>query len=1808
MTPVTHTDPKSLVDLLRGQADARPNDVVYRFLREGAAPHAVTFGELDARARAMAAGLRARVARRAVVWLIFHNDASFIACFFGCLYADVIAVPIAASRLLAGDGTLAAMLADSAPSAVLAAPPLLEKLEAQMPQTSRAGIGHLLCDDACAVPNGSFVGVCDPRDIAYLQYTSGSTSTPRGVMITHANVVANLASIQRSFAHDAESVGVSWLPHYHDMGLVYGLLQPIFSGHSVVVLPSSTFARNPAAWLQTISQYGATHSGGPNFAYDLCVRRIGPEQRDGIDLRTWRVAFNGAEPVRWDTMNRFAEAFRPQRFQRSAFFPAYGLAEATLKVSGGFIADSAEHDRLGEPTAEGMAAVVGCGSADADTQIVIVNPEDATEVPHGGVGEIWVAGPGVAKGYWNRPADTDTTFGARLVPAQQGPFLRTGDLGFVADGQLFVTGRLKELLIVRGQNYYPHDIEAVALGADESLRGHSAAAFLVAADRGSDDERLVLVCEVAPRDGIDVAAVADAARARVAAVCGVTLHSVCCVKRGAIPKTSSGKLRRLDTRALFLAKSLPVIYESVLEAADEHAPSAVAPSPDAGAAIAARLRQIVSAIVRRDVTDADDSRRLGMFGLDSLGVLELLGTIETEFATSLSLAQVLKGTIGTLAHQLALVDATPATARGPEMTGAASDPDLAAPEQERLWLAQSLAPESATYNLAAAVRLRGPLDVARWERAVRHVEERHESLRTTFAYVGGALHARVLPPSRDRLVRLFDAAVGTRDDREDEARALVAAAAGRPFRLEREPPLRAMLIRLDAEDHIALFVLHHIASDVWSVRILLREVGECYDALAQGRSLPASSQAASYREQMNARRASRHDAAARADERYWVETLHGAQSAPLVPFTHDGPRRGSHPAGTLEFTIAGGLFASVQSCAGRAGVTPFVVLLSALRALAWQRARYHDFVVGVPVANRLRPASHDVIGLFAQPAAIRVPVRGDETFDDLLARVASTMVEALSHQRLPFVDVMRAVDAARGSRARLPFSTMFGFHDLPHDALHIGGVERMAYPVHCPETDVDLFFDITVVPHEYRGSLTYDAGAYSAEAMMRLVDEYVAWLNRLVAHPSVSISALDAEQRVTPAVTGAPSRFRVVVASTFVAEPLAETFSWWCRELGADVSLDFAPEGQLVQQLTMADSSPRRNANGVNVLLLRMSDWHGDAELMARFLDALAHAVASTSVPYVVYVCPVDTDAAESASDAAFVSRVRAAGALVVTPAMLAALYPVPAPHARRGGDLADIPYIREYFAALATHIVRTVVASTRAPFKLLAVDCDGTLWGGTCGEGEPEELTLSDGHRAMHAFLLERQQQGVLLALCSKNNAEDVERVFRTRRDLGVTPQHVIAWRVNWTAKSANILDLCSTLGLAPDSVALLDDDPRECAEVAANCPAATTVRLPGDSRDYAAFLAHYWALDVPIATEESRRRTALYRDEGRRRAARAEAADLTAYLAALDIRVTHRPIGRDAAARAAELSYRTTQLNTSGQRWTQEALAAALESAALEGFVTDVDDRYGSYGTVGVALYRTVSDRLEVVLLALSCRALGRGVEEQMVWRLVTLAQAAGCREVTVSFTETRRNRPARDLFGRIGAREARDDRDPMRGTWTLPLPFTVPAVLERAGAVTLTADADDRATSMSARERFPIGPEMLRRIASELRDPAVIAEHARAAARRIRAEAAPARALTAMEAAVAATWTELLNVDCVDPDEDFFALGGDSLIAVQILAQLRARFGVDLPVELLFDDTVTVAKVARFLEDQVPVEGPPPMPIDASGRASSAVAPLE
>ena len=1190
---------RTIVDLLRRRARERPNDTLYTMVSaEGEAGRSLTYAGLDARARAIAKQLMARGLEGERVLLLHPAGLEFVEAFFGCLYARAIAVPGFPPRANRTLPRLTSMVTDSQARLALTTQAHLERAREATAEAAewaelewlasdsragsdevdgetdggRAGVGGESTSGSDG-RDGSF-RLPEPRDLAYLQYTSGSTSAPKGVMVSHGNVMANSETIRIGFRHDAESRSLTWLPHFHDMGLIDGVLQPLYSGFPALLMDPVNFLQNPGRWLELISTHRITHTGGPNFAYDLCVRRVSADPAE-LDLRSWDIAYNGAEPVRAETLERFAEHFAPCGFRRSALYPAYGLAEATLKVSGGIRGDgprvlhvdrsALEAGRL--ETAGGDHALVGSGHCVGDTAVCIVDPEVESSGGDGGpgsgsgrgralgeneIGEIWVTGASVALGYWERPEETAHTFGAHVEEREE-RFLRTGDLGFLREGELYVTGRLKDLVIIRGRNLYPQDIERTVETSSEGLRPAGSAAFSVELE---GEERLVIVQEVERRAPTDPSEVFETIRRNVLETFEVDPAAIVLVKPATVAKTSSGKVQRRATRQAFLDGKLAEVacWEAPVREFD--ADGAVEPLAQPATVdhdgIVAWLRARIAAAVgaRPEAIALDDS--LVSLGLDSLRSIELAHEIESILGVAIGSVELLTDvTLYELGHRLSNSQAhkkAPTKREFPESCPLSAG-------QEALWFLHQLAPSSGAYTIASALELHGAIDTEALERSLRAVIERHPALRTRIlddaengrpaqvfdvpfeaivqrshldAHKTGRVGTRDGDRDGDRTNRTGDSADGHAGDLFGDLATELADRAYRPFDLTRGP-----LVRIEVIEHrdrvILLIAAHHTVADLWSLSMVLRDLQSAYAALTSSKTAANKGDPEDPRFAAMSTHPSEfvawQSAMIRGSEghdhlRYWSQVLAGEISALELPADRPRPNAQLFRGAARSATLGPELSRALREFARAQDVTLFTALVAAFQAFLSRITGQSDILVGSPAAGRTRSEFAGLVSYLVNPVALRAHFTKAETFQQHLRKTRDHVLDALSHQdypfpvlvsklappripgRSPFFDVMfelrargRQVrgDLATGGQGRLQFAP---------------GVEASALSIERRAAQFDLSVTVTDHPDALEIEFEYDTVLFERQRIEELLASFSTFLGGAVREPDRALERI----------------------------------------------------------------------------------------------------------------------------------------------------------------------------------------------------------------------------------------------------------------------------------------------------------------------------------------------------------------------------------------------------------------------------------------------------------------------------------------------------------------------------------------------------------------------------------------------------------------------------------------------------------------------------------------------------------------------------
>jgi amino acid adenylation domain-containing protein len=1073
---MTSLHASSLVDLIQQRAELHPDRLAIRFLADGATVgETVTYGQLHAQCLAVAAQLRERAPRGARALLLYPNGIDYAVSYFASLYAGLVAVPayVPESSRAQHVARVLSIASDATPALALAESGSLATLRERLPS-----IPLLSVDRAQRAPFAP-----DPIELAMLQYTSGSTASPKGVMVSHANLLANSLQLSRGFGTSEETAMVSWLPLFHDMGLIGKLIQSVFVGSTLTLMTPQHFVMRPLRWLKAVMDAGMpVVSGAPNFAFKMCADRVRESELAELDLSRWQTAFCGAEPIRPDTFEVFERTFAPAGFRTKAFYPCYGLAEATLYVSGGLPGRGPTMPRFSAASLRGGRAelsddgerIVCCGEVADEHQLLVVR--DGVERADGEVGELWISGPSVCAGYWQNEAATRET----MVEHAGRRYLRTGDLGFVCDRGVYIVSRAKDLIIVRGANLYPPDIERVIEAEVALVRRGRVAVFAVQTDAG-EGIGVALELEEKVRALADPARVCAAIRECVTREFGSSASLVLLLRQGTMPITSSGKLRRRACRDGFLDGTLvPFAFEGDVL----HAPE----TSQLLSATEARLAEIWQGVLGKVVL-ARDSSLFGL-GAGSVDAAEIAARISEAWNLEFELRHALEAReLGAMASEVerragTMVRPIPVLDRDGVLP--------VSPHERRLWTVWRVAPESTAYNVTARVCLEGPVHARALEQALALLIERHEVLRTAYVEQSGMPRRQIQAP--------FAVPVACATGRPD-----VRALATQPFDLAKGPLLRAQLFELAGERFELVICMHHIVCDGWSMDVLLDELLRAYEAVATGcawQPAPLATQMADY---------AAFDEGADEERvlNYWRVALGNQHPLVELPLDRPRPRERSHAAGQHEFTLTPALTLGVRTLASAHQVSPFMVLLAALQALLRRYGNASEVRIGVPMAQRAHPGVQRVLGFCVNTLLIRSEIDGGASFEHLLERARTQLLEVQQHGRLPYDRVVDALKPERSLSHNPLFQVMFNHVETryrqlaPAAGVRIGQLARPTF-----ETELDLALDTSDEGTQLVAALSYSLDLFDACTAKRIARHYVRLLEEVTKDPRVRLDQL----------------------------------------------------------------------------------------------------------------------------------------------------------------------------------------------------------------------------------------------------------------------------------------------------------------------------------------------------------------------------------------------------------------------------------------------------------------------------------------------------------------------------------------------------------------------------------------------------------------------------------------------------------------------------------------------------------------------------
>lgn len=1048
MRPCVETS-RPLHELLDMRAEESPDALALVFLADGTSDERRwTYRGLSDRARALAARLTAAGAGGKPVLLLHEPGNEFVAALFACWHAGAIAVPAHPPRGARHRERLASIIRDCGATLALANGPLrgIDEIRVIHGQGEDDGLpGHLPTppdDSPCLI-----------------QYTSGSTSEPKGVVLRHRHLRSHYQSLSAVYGTDYSPV-LSWLPHFHDMGLVLKILFAFESGSPLIHFSPARFILRPLSWLQAISRYRAEMSGAPNFAYEACLRTIRDEDLAGLDLSCWKAAPCGAERIRPETLERFAKRFETCGFRADAFRPGYGLAEATLTVTA-----HRPGDEVSEFHHPETGRIASCGLPVPGVNVRIADPATGADLPDSQTGEIRVSGPSVADGYFRNGSGVEA-FGGELS---------TGDLGFLLNGRLFVTGRIKDLIILDGVNHAPEDIEHAAMQADARIR--AAAAIAEPAD---GRECASLLVEVAGKPDA-CSDVCRAIRRAVSDALGVPLHRVAIVREGLLPRTTSGKIRRGECATRLADGELPVRHDDLADRTAE---------TDEASGLLPTVLAAVDEITGRTGAKATDD--LTGSGIGSLDATRLANRLRVATGRSVSISDVFAS--ASFAELAATIQQRPEAPIREDFAAPASEGALTH-AQERMWFLHQMDPQSAAYHVFGVLELRGPLNKERLASAFQTVVSRHDILASRHGIEDGrpvVWHAAADPPK-----------LQMRNATDEQSRQILRAFACRPFALDSEPPIRSLLVETAEDRHLFAVCAHHIAADGWSMRLLAHEIAECYSK--PDAPLPP---APSYLQAAPTLRAHVDSGAFDSQLTYW--TRHLADHPGIIPLPTDFPRPPVvRSEGELaEREIPSELRLAVAEFAKSRRVTPFMVHLTALLLLLRGHGSGDDLVVAIPVANRNRADTESLIGSLVNTLPFRQRIDAAGSVSALVNDVRAATLEMQENQDIPFESIITALQPERSSDHPPLAQVMFDHQEIPIHESWAGGLHCRHYPSHRGAAQFDLSLFLTSFLDHETLSFEYRSDLFRPETAERLLDRLLRLLERICESPDASCASL----------------------------------------------------------------------------------------------------------------------------------------------------------------------------------------------------------------------------------------------------------------------------------------------------------------------------------------------------------------------------------------------------------------------------------------------------------------------------------------------------------------------------------------------------------------------------------------------------------------------------------------------------------------------------------------------------------------------------
>ncbi|MDM8557744.1 amino acid adenylation domain-containing protein [Candidatus Parabeggiatoa sp. HSG14] len=1775
-TTADYPSDKCIHQLFEAQVEQNPNTIAVVFENQE-----LTYQELNTKANQLAHFLQTLgVKPEILVGICIERSLEMVIGLLGILKAGGAYVPLDPTY---PETRLKFMLEDANIPVLLTQSKLVGNLPQQKAQTVYLDTEW---EKFSQLNSDNFVSEVEPSNLAYVIYTSGSTGKPKGVLVTHYNVMRLFKATQSWFHFNEQDIWTLFHSLAFDFS-VWELWGALLYGGRLVIVPYWV-SRSPDTFYELLDTQHVTILNQTPSAFRQLIQteeQLDKEKQLGKNNHlNLRLIIFGGETLEFQTLKPWFEQHNDQCPQ---LVNMYGITETTVHVT---------YRPLTLADLNSPGSVIGFPIPDLQVYILEHNLQP---MPIGLPGELHIGGAGVAQGYLNRPQ----LMAERFI---QNPFCddpnarlyKTGDLArYLPDGNIEYLGRIDNQVKIRGFRIELGEIETI-LAQHHDVRE----SVVIVHETSFTAKRLIAFVVVHEGQTIDNTKLRGFLAKRLPEYMIPSIF----VSLEAIPLTPNGKIDH---------KVLSQISGNSYQLSEKNF---VAPRT---------LEEELLANIWADILDIP---RVGVhdnffeMGGHSLLATKVISQIRDTFSMELPLRYLFElPTIAGLVEYLSesrWEDSLP-----PVTLVNRNQPIPLSFGQQRLWLINQLDWENLTYNLPVALRLEGHLHVKALTLSLREVVQRHESLRTTFPIVNGQPIQLIHPIEMWQLIQIDLQSIASQEQKViKEVQRLFSEEMQRPFDSSKEQLFRTTLLKIKSDLHFLFVTMHHLTADGESMNIFFQEFTKLYDAFSQDKPSPLSPLPVQYVDYTLWQKQWFTDDRLETQIKYWQQQL--SELPALLELPTDKPRlpiqtfRGN----SEHFEITTELYRQLIQISRKNGVTLFMTLLTAFTILFFRYSKQEDIVVGSPIAYRNRSEIESLIGFFANTLLLRTNLSDNPRFIDLLTHVKQVALDAYAHQDVPLEKIMEIVQPVRTTSYNPLFQVMFVLLNVPPltnfklSNLTLTVLESKSTTSHF---DLDILMEENIEQEKLFGIINFNVELFNTSTIIRMVKHFQTLLEEIVATPEQRIAqftlGLDDRDLARLQSTPAPllpnkkitcpvkaqdeDKKVLVVTATFTAEPLKESLNFWMQKLDIPFKVEFAPYNQVFQQLLDSSSLLSKNETGINIILVRFEDWtksEDSAEVITEinknvheFSLAIKSAKKRSANSYILCICPnsplTPHHALYQQMEDLLTSWLKAVNGLyLIKTSDLSKSYPVSQFYDPHGDELGHIPYTPVFFTALGTIIARKINAIKNNPYKVIVLDCDGTLWQGICAEDGPLGVKIDSSYQMLQTFMVEQQKAGKVLCLCSKNTEEDVFAVFEQRNDMFLKREHLVAWRVNWQPKSENLKSLSEELNLGLDSFIFVDDNPVECAEVQAHCPTVTTVQLPCKSNHIPQFLKQIWAFDLLETTLEDQQRTKLYQQNLQREHWRDEALTFTDFLDGLQLEINISTMISSQINRVSQLTQRTNQFNLTTIRRTESEIQKLCDSEGFECWIVKVKDRFGDYGLVGVMLFQPGVDTIIVDTFLLSCRVLGRGVEHKMLARLGEIGKERQLDYLDIPYKTTQKNEPVLNFLESV----AGQFKQPLEvGGWQFRLP------VESIAKLTYSSNNESKiatAKSLPVREsaisqiEIQSPTTLFNQIATEWFDAEHILKTIEFQNKNQRPQldsyVAPRNPI---EEILVGILGEVLQLERVGIYDDFFKLGGHSLLGVQVMSRICSTFSVELPLRYLFDfpTVITLSKQIQIAQHE-------------------------